>query len=87
MEWSPIKTAPLETAVLVYCPKINNYNRPAGMESLIIVGIQRRHRDSTSWVADLIETSPDYYDGTCIDPDFIDPTHWMPLPDKPKTRK
>jgi hypothetical protein len=90
MKWQPISTAPHETPVLLYCPVIgrgkiwSNEERPAGMENVnIVVGIKRGREDTPTWVCDAVESKSDWYGGVCINPIFIEPTHWMPLPDPP----
>lgn len=83
-EWQPIETAPDEKAVLLYCKYIDSNERPAGMNSKIVVGIKRGRVESSHWISDVVESDSGYYGDVYINPIMIYPTHWMPLPKPPK---
>ena len=89
MSWRPIATAPKDgTNVLLFNPDmIESSDRPTGMESQIVVGCYRgrKYDNNGTWVCDVTEPDCGYYPGDFdIEPVWLAPTHWMPLPDQPR---
>lgn len=69
--WQPIRTAPKNQYVLVYCPDAEESLR------VLIAGLLEFEGDPDG--PDWYEQNPD----TRPDPLDVEPTHWMTLPDHP----
>jgi len=80
-EWQPIETAPKDgTYIILYQPKtLTTYD-------VIKIGawVNGLYKDETKkgWLVSFY--CDDYCDNYGL---FIKPTHWMPIPKKPKTKK
>lgn len=90
--WRPIASAPLDGGpLLLFCPGINDWNRPSGIGEMV-VGIwewdwfdsRRGKRDRGKWVSDVGDVDQGYEStGAYFERATLHPTHWMPLPPPP----
>lgn len=70
-EWHPIKTAPINEYVLVFCPHAADFTRIMICGRLVFEG----DPDPPDWYELNADTRPAPLD--------VEPTHWMPLPTPP----
>lgn len=73
-EWKPIKSAPKNEYVLVFCPDAADYAK------ILICGLLEAEDDPSD---------PDWYEINCDARPYpldVTPTHWMPLPKAPEIR-
>ena len=67
MEWQLIESIPIDKLVLVFIPNIN----------VVMIAVRK---DYFKDFDDSLGLTWDDYNGSQI---YIDPTHWMPLPNPP----
>lgn len=73
MQWQPIETAPEEEDVLVH--SVDYGDLPAWSRAFITV--MHKEKDGSWWVS----TGENIHNRTSFI--FTEPTHWMPIPEKP----
>jgi len=80
MDWQPIKTAPKGRLILVgYRNKLGNWSTTRGrwVSSEVIESYWEDAEAPEGWYEDPLEGEECYW---------IEPTHWMPLPEPPSDR-
>lgn len=81
MDWQPIETAPSRIPVLLYCPDIEYSNSQIDENPNIVIGVKCASGVWDSSIGD-VEGSQSGYGFVRQQ---LKPTHWMPLPESPKS--